>query len=57
MAATVRRLRDARRSGWNFLWGIIPIGELAVLIMDAGASSTDESYGAHPGTTDSLPAV
>ncbi|MEU3503590.1 hypothetical protein ABZ726_23495 [Streptomyces hundungensis] len=50
-------MRDARRSGWNFLWGIIPIGELAVLIMDAGASSTDESYGAHPGTTDSLPAV
>ncbi|MEU3501805.1 DUF805 domain-containing protein [Streptomyces hundungensis] len=57
MAVTVRRLHDTGRSGWNVLWSIIPIGALAVLIMCAGASSTDESYGAYPGTADPLPAV
>ncbi|MGW1871253.1 DUF805 domain-containing protein [Streptomyces mauvecolor] len=57
LAVTVRRLHDTGRSGWNVLWGVIPIGSIAVLIMCVGESSTDESYGPYPGTADPLPAV
>ncbi|KOU53152.1 DUF805 domain-containing protein [Streptomyces sp. WM6378] len=57
LAVTARRLHDTGRSGWNVLWGIIPIGSIAVLIMCANESSTDESYGPYPGTADPLPAI
>lgn len=57
LAVTIRRLHDTGRSGWWFLVSIIPfVGSVWLLVMLAGKSSADESYGAYPGTADPLPA-
>ncbi|MCT9089672.1 DUF805 domain-containing protein [Streptomyces sp. ASQP_92] len=57
-AVTVRRLHDSGRSGWTILVGLIPgIGGIALLLLCASASSTDESYGPYPGTANPLPAL
>ncbi|MFE9571730.1 DUF805 domain-containing protein [Streptomyces sp. NPDC006692] len=55
---TIRRLHDTGRSGWVVLVGFIPFfGSVALLIMCANESSTDESYGPYPGTAGLLPAA
>ncbi|AYG85112.1 Inner membrane protein YhaH [Streptomyces hundungensis] len=57
-AVTVRRLHDTGRSGWVILVGLIPgIGGIALLLLCALESSTDESYGPYPGTTLPLSAI
>ncbi|MFE9558871.1 DUF805 domain-containing protein [Streptomyces sp. NPDC006703] len=58
LAVTIRRLHDTGRSGWVVLVGFIPFfGSIALLIMCANESSTDESYGPYPGTAGLLPAA
>jgi uncharacterized membrane protein YhaH (DUF805 family) len=32
LAAGVRRLHDRGRSGWNWLWALIPFGGIVVLV-------------------------
>ncbi len=32
LSAAVRRLHDGGRSGWNFLWSLIPFGSIVILI-------------------------
>ncbi|TAJ35469.1 MAG: DUF805 domain-containing protein [Reyranella sp.] len=32
LAAAVRRLHDRNRSGWHYLWVLVPFGAIAVLI-------------------------
>ncbi len=53
LAVSVRRLQDTGRSGWNLLWGLVPIvGAILLLIwvIQAGDVS-DNEYGAVPPTT------
>ncbi|MFJ8314253.1 MULTISPECIES: DUF805 domain-containing protein [unclassified Streptomyces] len=58
LGVTVRRLHDTGRSGWWWLIGAIPlIGGIWLLVLLAGESSRDETFGPYPGTADPLPAV
>lgn len=48
-AVTVRRLHDTGRSGWNLLWGFLPIvGWVIVIVFLAGNSHPDNRYGPKP---------
>jgi uncharacterized membrane protein YhaH (DUF805 family) len=58
LAVTVRRLHDTSRSGWWCLLNFAPlIGVIWLVVMLAGRSDYDETYGPYPGTADPLPAV
>ncbi|WP_078966260.1 DUF805 domain-containing protein [Streptomyces sp. WM6378] len=58
LAVTVRRLHDTSRSGWWCLLSFAPlIGVIWLVVMLAGRSDCDETYGPYPGTADPLPAV
>ncbi|MFD3807834.1 DUF805 domain-containing protein [Streptomyces sp. NPDC058611] len=49
LAVTVRGLHDIGRAGWWILAVVVPlIGWVRLLVMLAGASSGDESYGPRP---------
>lgn len=49
LAVAVRRLHDTSRSGWNLLWGILPlIGAIILLIYLVQPSKEDNHYGEQP---------
>ncbi len=50
IAVSIRRLHDTGRSGWNLLWGFVPlIGSIIVLIFMATDSVQGENqYGPNP---------
>ena len=43
LAAAVRRLHDGGRSGWNLLWGFVPIGNIVVLVWLVKAGELDSN--------------
>lgn len=50
LAVTIRRLHDIGKSGWNYLWGIIPlIGGIFLLVWTCQDSEVEENkYGKSP---------
>ena len=50
LAVTIRRLHDTDRSGWNILWGLIPlVGALVLIFMYVSeGTSGPNSYGPDP---------
>ena len=50
LAVTVRRLHDINKSGWNILWGIIPlIGAILLLVWCCQDSKAEvDQYGESP---------
>ena len=49
LAVGVRRLHDTNRSGWNLLWGLLPIiGAIILLIYFVQPSKEDNQYGEQP---------
>lgn len=46
IAVGVRRLHDTGRSGWNLLWGLLPIvGTIILLVFFISESKGDNQYG------------
>lgn len=49
LAVAVRRLHDTGRSGWNILWGIIPIvGIIVLIVFYCQGSQGPNKYGQGP---------
>lgn len=49
LAVGVRRLHDTSRSGWNLLWGLLPIiGAIILIIYFVQPSKEDNQYGEQP---------
>ena len=49
IALVVRRLHDAGKSGWFYLWGLIPlVGTIIVLIQLLKDSAPDNQWGPNP---------
>ena len=40
LSASIRRMHDVGKSGWNILWGVIPLGGLYVLYLNLQPSET-----------------
>lgn len=44
IAVTVRRLHDAGKSGWNYLWNLLPVvGQILLLVFCLKDSEPDEN--------------
>lgn len=51
LAVTVRRLHDIGKSGWWFLIGFIPLGNIVLLVFTFLDSGEDNKYGPNPKKT------